>query len=132
MNPENHGKDPHPANHHITEVVIDSNQPALKVSSFVVFWMEGGEFRGKLFACDDSSEPLRLCEDLRRRRKNGELIGHVSISSDLIDNVTVGGVSDELPKDYNWTMRRRTFLPGRDPKADKAWTHPSNAQKDVA
>ncbi len=100
---------------------VTLSKPAKAETSFAVFWIEAGRSRHELFILEDVREPLAWCEELRKLAKNGAPISHVCISSDVTSNVGEPGVSDKLPEGYNWTMRRRAFVPGRDPSSVPAW-----------
>jgi hypothetical protein len=84
-----------------------------KTSSFAVFWLEAGTTQCEIFVTNLSNPALEFCEHLRRLAKDGAPITHVCISPEMVDNAGQLGVSDKLPADYNWTMRRKAFVPGR-------------------
>ncbi len=84
-----------------------------KTSSFTVFWLEEGKAQCEIFITNLANPALEFCEHLRKLAKEGAPITHVCISPDMVDNVGGLGVSDKLPDDYNWTMRRKEFVPGR-------------------
>ena len=90
--------------------IIKSTQ---KVSTIAVFWIEDGQPCTSVRNASSIGPSLALCEDLRARARAGASISHVCISSDLVDSVTLPGVNDKLPADYNWTKRRKAFEPGR-------------------
>lgn len=85
-----------------------------KVSVSVVFWIEDGLAKSEEFIGNLINPALDKCESLRNEAKAGSNISHVCMSTDMVGNVTLLGVSDILPSDYNWTKRRTTFNPGRE------------------
>lgn len=94
-------------------IIDKNNKTTEKRTSFLVFWLENGEPNAEIFLGNNAKEALSKCEEIRGRAKTDASIAHVCISSDMVDNVSVPGVSDKLPNDYSWTMRRRNFVPGR-------------------
>ncbi|WP_240980358.1 hypothetical protein [Ramlibacter agri] len=74
-----------------------------------VFWLEhAGEqplARSECFPSDQLSEALRFAEQLRARRNAGEPLSHVTIQSELPQNVGAAGVAD-APADYAHYKRR--------------------------
>jgi len=104
---------PHSSDSNPLVQITTTTKPSTKTSTFSVFWIENGKPHNEMFETSLVAEPLALCEELRKRAKAGEPIVHVCLSSDMIDNVGLAGVSDKLPIDYNWTKRRRAYTPGR-------------------
>jgi len=74
-----------------------------------VFWLEHGGERPRAhtecFPPDQLSAALRFAEQLRARRNAGEPLSHVSIQSELPQNVGAPGVAD-APADYAHYKRR--------------------------
>lgn len=89
------------------------NKVIEKVSTIAVFWIEDGQPCADVRNASSIGPSLEFCEQLRTRARCGASISHVCISSDLMASVTLPGVSDKLPADYDWTKRRQAFRPGR-------------------
>ena len=75
----------------------------------VVFWLQHGDAkpqaRAEFFASEELGPALRFAEELRARRAAGEPLSHVSIQSELPQNVGPSGVADPA-KDYAHYKRR--------------------------
>jgi hypothetical protein len=54
---------------------------------------------------DDMGLMLKFCEELRRRRREGEPISYIGSSSELDESIGESGVEGP-PPDYNWKKRR--------------------------
>lgn len=85
----------------------------INLTSCVIFWIEDGHAKHEQSELAIIAPALKRCEELRNRAKAGEAIEHVCMSTKSIDNVTLPGVSDKRPADYDWMMRRKPFVPGR-------------------
>jgi hypothetical protein len=74
-----------------------------------VFWLEHAgahpQPRAECFAANELGAALRFAEELRARRAGGEALSHVSIQSELPQNVGPAGVADP-PSDYAHYKRR--------------------------
>ena len=81
----------------------------------VVFWMEyarpEGEPRARSFGADALGEALQFAESLRARRRGGEAISHVSIQSELPQNVGPAGVADPDPGYAHYKRRIDPAIP---------------------
>ena len=76
----------------------------------VVYWLEWPQPDAPLarhvnFDAGSLAEALRLAENLRRRRREGEAISHVVIQSEMAESVGEAGVLD-APSDYAHYKRR--------------------------
>lgn len=85
----------------------------MKKSTCIVYWMEDGQPKADVLQDDKIGEALKRCEALRKRAKDGELISHVCLSTEMVGNKTAPGVSDKLPAGYDWIKRREAYVPGR-------------------
>lgn len=96
---------------------MNNKNNTIQQSSSVVFWLEDDAPKCERFFGDTISKALAHCEVLRRSARDGANISHVSIVTELVDNVTLPGVSGDLPEGYDWKKRRKDYVPGRDPHA---------------
>jgi hypothetical protein len=77
----------------------------------VVYWLESPVApaepapRHRVFTADQLGPALLFAEELRKRRKAGEPVSHVSLQSELPDSVGPAGVGD-APADYAHYKRR--------------------------
>lgn len=62
--------------------------------------------RRQVLNSDQLTIALQLCEELRRRRRNGEAISFIGMVSEDPNCVGEQGVSDKLPEGYDWKKRR--------------------------
>lgn len=79
----------------------------------VVFWLENRRPMSKEFVDMPITIAVNFCGELRKRIQAGEVLSHVCMVSESVNNLTLAGVSDELPPGYDWMMRRKPFTPGR-------------------
>ncbi|MGV3492366.1 MAG: hypothetical protein ACO1OY_00740 [Ramlibacter sp.] len=81
----------------------------------VVFWMESadpaGEPRARTFGADALAQALQFAESLRARRRAGEAISHVTIQSELPQNVGPAGVADPDPGYAHYKRRIDPAIP---------------------
>lgn len=87
---------------------MNDNEMNKKASgpTIVIFWLQDGKPMHQAFPGSDIGPSLAYAESLRKRRRDGEHITHVTTSTELVENVTLPGVSDKLPDGYDWTKRR--------------------------
>lgn len=88
----------------------------------MVFWLEDGAPKCERFIGNTIDKALAHCETLRRSAREGAAISHVTLQTELVDNVTLPGVSAILPEGYDWTKRRKVHVGGRDPHAQTVAT----------
>ena len=76
---------------------------------FIVYWSEvvNNETvpKSKSFDSSELTETLKFSEELRARRRNGELISFITMCSELSNSVGQQGVSD-VGVGYDWKKRR--------------------------
>lgn len=81
----------------------------------IVFWMEypggAGEARAQSFGADALAQALQFAESLRARRRAGEAISHVTIQSELPQNVGPAGVADPAPGYAHYKRRIDPAIP---------------------
>jgi hypothetical protein len=77
---------------------------------YMVYWIEtedaGSAVHGQAFDTDQMRAAMDFMEQLRRRQRDGEGIGFVTLASEHPHAVGHPGVADPAP-DYNWKKRRR-------------------------
>jgi len=77
---------------------------------FMIYWtlhVEGQQqAHSKEFLTTEMGEALKFSEDLRKKRRNGEQINHIVMSSENPNSVGEQGVADVGP-DYSWKKRRK-------------------------
>jgi hypothetical protein len=93
-----------------THIPAATDQPVPETPVFMVFWMEreeGGAMmpRSCAFGARGMVDALAFMEALRARERGGEPIRHVTMSSDMPENVGLRGV-DVVGVGYSWTKRR--------------------------
>lgn len=71
-----------------------------------VYWSEENMPRSKDFDSDHMTHALNFCEELRKARLAGEKINFVSMSSEIVECVSLSGV-DVTGSDYEWKKRRK-------------------------
>jgi hypothetical protein len=79
--------------------------PSLDSLPYVVYWTEDGSSMSMGFDAQEMNAALAKCEDLRKRKANGEDIKHICLSSEDPNSVTKMGV-DVTDETYDWRKRR--------------------------
>ena len=89
---------------------IAPRPPHAETPVFMVFWMEGSD-TGAMVPCSRAFgagglvDSLAFMETLRVRQRSGEAVRHVTMSSEMPENVGLRGV-DVVGVGYSWTKRR--------------------------
>lgn len=71
-----------------------------------VYWTENNQTQAQDFSSDQMTDALKFCEHLRKLRIAGEPISFISMSSEMVDCVSLSGV-DVTGDDYDWKKRRK-------------------------
>ncbi len=88
---------------HWLETVVVSTTPLTDVDNLVVTALQPHH---KLFLSAELTQALKFCEELRKRRREGERLSFIGMVSEDPNCVGEQGVSDVLPPGYDWKKRR--------------------------
>jgi len=70
-----------------------------------VYWTEDGVPKSQDFGSGQLDDTLKYCEMLRKERREGKNITHITIASEMAECVSLQGV-DVTDETYDWTKRR--------------------------